>query len=289
MKLLLNQTCIIHSNIVSDIKIAKETGYDGMEFIYYKLNRFLNAGFTVADLKKYLDGFPVYAVGHVEDIERRGEGFKEVCKTTEFLCGIANELGCRNVQLVTGPLAMGTAGNPMYPGVFVSDEYKDLLKKEWKEIRKITAENLKIICDIGAGYNVRFYLETLGWTPAASLGRGLELLEETGKDNIGLIIDFWHMYVTDTTPDQIAKLNKSIINGVHYCDSLKKTGGVIDQTLRNVFPGFGCAPIKEYMEAIKATGYDDWMSGECFSEKNNQLESYDAALMMRKCMEYALY
>ncbi len=290
MKLVYNPTCTIHSNIVSDIDMAKKAGYDGIEILMSKLNGFLSAGLTLDYLNKQLDGFSVYGLGFVEDIERQGKGFEDVCREAERLCSIASKIGCPNVQLLTGPLAMGTAGNPMYPGVFVSEEYKEFIKKDWKEIRKITAGNVAAICDIGKKYGIRFYLEMLGWTPAGPLKHGLEIIEEAGRDNIGIVIDFWHMYVTDTTPDEIAKLDKSIINGAHYCDSLKKPlDGKIDQTLRDVYPGQGCAPIGEYIQALKSTGYEDWIAGECFSELHTQLEGYDVAKTMKKCMEYALY
>ena len=290
MKLIYNPTCTIHSNIVSDIEMARAADYDGIEVLASKLYAYLKAGLTLELFKEKLDGFPAYGVGFVEDIERQGKGFEDVCRETENLCRIAKQLECPNVQLLTGPLAMGTAGNPMYPGVFVSDEYKEFVKKDWKEIRKITAKNVAALCDIGKRYGVRFYLEALGWTPAGPLKNAIEIIDEAGRDNIGVVIDFWHMYVTNTSPDQVAKLDKNMINGAHFCDSLKKPdNGVIDQTLRNVYPGLGCAPIKEYVEALKATGYDDWIAGECFSEKHTQLEGYDVAYTMKKYMEFALY
>jgi sugar phosphate isomerase/epimerase len=59
--------------------------------------------------------------------------------------------------------------------------------------------------------------------------------------------------------------------------------------LRDIYPGLGYAPISEYVKALKATGYDDWIAGECFSEKHAQLEGYDVAYTMKKYMEYALY
>lgn len=290
MKLVFNPTCTLNSNIVSDIKMAKEAGYDGMEVLKFKLDRFLHAGFSIEDLKSKLDEFTIIGLGYVEDIERQGKGFEDVCRETERLCSIAKEINCPNVQLLTGPLAAGTAGNPMYTGVHISDEYKELSKKNWSEIRRITSKNIAVLCDLAKGYGVKFYLEMLGWTAAGPLRHGLEIIDEAGRENIGIIIDFWHMYVTDTSPDEIARLDKKLINGIHFCDSLKKPEtGVIDQNLRDVYPGLGCAPIKEYLDAIKATGYDDWIAGECFSIKHTELEGYEVARTMKKYMEFALY
>ena len=103
-------------------------------------------------------------------------------------------------------------------------------------------------------------------------------------------MDFWHLYVTDTKPEEISKLDKKFINGVHYCDSLeKKSNEPITEDLRDVYTGLGVVPLKAYMDAVHETGYNDWISGECFSRKHRELNSYEAAYMMKKKMEYLLY
>lgn len=289
MKIVYNPTCTINNNIFHDIEIARKAGYVGTEILINKLDDYLESGMTIESLKNKLEDFPVIGLGYVEDIERQGDSFRKVLFRTEQLCQIAKELNCKNVQLLTGPQAMGTANNPMYGDIKIPKQYEELLKKEWKEIRKITANNLKYICNIGEKYDVKFYLEALGWTPAGPLSRSVELIDELGCDNIGLVLDFWHLYVTGTTPDEVSKLDKKYINGVHFCDSLElEKGSKIDQSLRNVYPGMGSVPIKEYLDAIKSTGYDDWISGECFSLIHTHLDPEDVATTMKKYMEYTI-
>ena len=38
---------------------------------------------------------------------------------------------------------------------------------------------------------------------------------------IGILLDFWHLYTSDTTPDEVAKLDKNMILGVQICDSAR--------------------------------------------------------------------
>ena len=61
----------MHCNLLTDIQVAKETGYEGMEIIGSKLYRYLEQGLSIDDVKKQLDGFPVVAMGYVQDIERQ--------------------------------------------------------------------------------------------------------------------------------------------------------------------------------------------------------------------------
>jgi len=290
MKITFNPTCTIHSNFISDIGIAKASGFDAMELLVAKLYPYLDSGLTLAYAKECLGDMPAVGIGFVTDIERQGEGFNDVIAETRKICNCAKALGIPNVQLLTGPLALGTAGNPMYKDVVVTAEYEEFMKKGWSDIRKLTANNLREISKIGEEYGVRFYLEMLGWTPAAPLVRGVEIIDESGVDNVGIIIDFWHMYVSGTDPDVIAKIDKRYVNGAHFCDSLKlELGQPITQSLRDVYPGMGYAPMVEYIEALKATGYNDWIAGELFSVKHTELEAYDAARTMRKIMEYYLF
>ena len=46
MRYALHGMCSLHNNIVSDIRLAKETGYDGLEIHTEKLWRYINAGLT---------------------------------------------------------------------------------------------------------------------------------------------------------------------------------------------------------------------------------------------------
>jgi hypothetical protein len=37
----------------------------------------------------------------------------------------------------------------------------------------------------------------------------LRILDEAGHDNIGLAVDFWHLWNTGTEPDDVAKIDGS--------------------------------------------------------------------------------
>lgn len=277
-----NGTCTMHCNLVTDIAIAKETGYDGVEITGSKLYRYLEQGFTTKDLLTELDGMPVVALGYVQDIERQApDEYKALLEETKLMCSRAEALGCNTVQLLTGPIG---------PGLGDFDGYMGLTGKPWKEVRDLTSKNLKVLADIAAEHGVKYYLEPLTWAPLHTLAQTLELIDVTEKDNVGVVIDFWHMWTSGVTPDDVAKLDKKIIYGAHYCDSLPvpKDMKIISHDLRHVWSGGGSVPLKEWVDAVIATGYDDWWSCELFSPKHWELDPWRTAGLLREQLQLLL-
>lgn len=151
----------------------------------------------------------------------------------------------------------------------------------------MTAKNLRDLANIGKHHKVEFYLEPLSWTPLHTLAQALELLDEATVDNVGLNIDFWHHFTSGTTPDQIARLDGKVIKAIHFCDSLPVTGK-ITQELRNVWTGAGSIPLQEWVNAVKATGYNGWWSCELFSLRHYELDPWDTAQNLKALMEYLI-
>lgn len=179
-----NGTCTMYCNLMTDIHIAKETGYDGLEIIGAKLYRYLEQGYTVESVLKILDGFPVVGIGYVQDVERQeSKEYEALLQECERMCSLAKQLGCPMVQLLTGPIG---------PGIGQEGGYQGLSGRPWPEVRDLTVKNLKVLADIGVKYGLKFYFEPLAWTPVHTLQQTRELLEETGRDNVKLLIDFWH-------------------------------------------------------------------------------------------------
>jgi len=66
--------------------------------------------------------------------------------------------------------------------------------------------NICAIADIGKLLGIRFQIEVVAFTPFKSLQQGLDITAACGRDNVGLIIDFWHLHAGGKThPDEVAK------------------------------------------------------------------------------------
>ena len=278
MIIALNGTCTMLCNLVTDIQIAKDTGYDAIEIAGYKLYRYLDQGLTLEYLRTQFEGMPPVAVGYVQDIERQEpEEYAALMDECEKMCSLAEELGCPTVQLLTGPLDRG--------------EYKGLIGMPWPEMRDLTAKNLKALADIGAAHSVGFYLEPIHYSPLGTLPQTLELIDAAGKDNVGLVIDFWHMWNSGSSPDDIAKLDKKLIVGGHICDSTQPFDvlGSAEMPSRAVWTGGGNVPLKAYVDAVLSTGFDGWWSGELFSPKHWELDPWETAGLLKNTIRYLLF
>jgi sugar phosphate isomerase/epimerase len=267
-----------HANLLTSIRIARETGYAGIEIGGDKLTRYLAQGFGIDSLRPLLEETPPIGLSYVQDIERQEpKEYQALLGECETICALAGKLGCPMVQLLTGPL------DPTGP-------YKGLGDRPWPEARRLTAKNLAALADIGKAHGVRFYLEALTFTPLHRLDQQLELLAETGRDNVGLVLDFYHLWGSGTRPEDIARINKDLIFCVDFCDSVGGFGERDDarQRGRDVWTGGGRIPLKEWVDAVKATGFDGVWRCELLSPKYWELDPWHTARDLRMFLQYLL-
>jgi sugar phosphate isomerase/epimerase len=278
MLIALHNLATKHTNLLTSIRIARETGYAGIEIGKDKLNRYLAQGFGVESLRPLLKDVPPVGLSYVQDVERQNpkeyEALLEECEAT---CALAEQIGCPMVQLLTGPL------DPHGP-------YKGLAGRPWPEMRKLTAKNLAVLADIGKAHRVRFYLEALTFTPLNRLEQQVELLAETARDNVGLVLDFYHLWDSGARPEEIAKVNKHQIFCVDFCDSSDRfgEGGDGAQRGRDVWTGGGRVPLKEWVDAVRATGFDGVWRCELLSPKYWELDPWQTARDLKTFLEYLL-
>jgi sugar phosphate isomerase/epimerase len=278
MPIALHNLAARHTNLLTSIRIARETGYAGIEIGNDKLQSYLGNGFTIESLKPLFREVPPVGFSYVQDIERQTPAeFEALLAECEARSSLAEQIDCPMVQLLTGPL------DPTGP-------YKGLAGKSWPEMRQLTAKNLKVLAAIGKAHRVRFYLEALAFTPLNRLSQQLELLEETACDNVGLVLDFFHLWNSGTRPEEIARLNREVIFCVDFCDSLDPFGEPGDgrQSGRDVWTGGGRIPLKEWVDAVRATGFDGIWRCELLSPKYWELDPWQTARDLKAFLEYLL-
>lgn len=267
-----------HCNLITDIRIAQETGHVGIEINGDKLKRYLAQGYKVENLLPLLQNLPPVGLTYVKDIERQEPNdYSALLRECEELCSLAERLGCPMVQLLTGPL------DPQGP-------YRGLAGIGWPEMRRLTARNLQALSDIGRNHKVKFFLEPLAWTPLHQLQQALEVIDATERDNVGLVVDFWHLWGSGTTVEEISKLNKNTIFCVHFCDALEPWGqrGTAEQRGRDVWTGAGRIPLQEWVNAVRSTGFDGCWSCELLSPKYWELDPWTTARDLKAFLEYLL-
>jgi sugar phosphate isomerase/epimerase len=278
MQIALHNLATRHTNLLTSIRIARETGYAGIEIGIDKLQCYLDQGFTLEALQPLLAAVPPVGLSYVQDIERQEpREYQTLLAECEARCVLAEKLGCPMVQLLTGPL------DP-------KGSYQGLAGKPCAEMRTLTAKNLRALAQIGKEHQVGFYLEALTFTPLNRLEQQIELLDETACDNVGLVLDFFHLWNSGIRPEEIARVDKQHIFCVDFCDSLDPFGehGDSSQSGRNVWTGGGRIPLKEWVDAVRATGFDGIWRCELLSPKYWELDPWQTARDLKSFLEYLL-
>ena len=259
-----------------DLRIARETGHDGVLLVGDKLRRYLAEGFHIEQAANALDGVLVLGMNNVRDIERSSAaGRAALLAETLKLCQLASGIGCPSIQLLTGPL------DPTGP-------YQEPLEKDLDALSRDTAANLKDIGAIGRQFGIDFYIEPLAWTPLRDVHRMLNILADAAQDNIGLAIDFWHLWSSGFKPEDVARIDGRLIRSVDVCDGVGPPGALAgaDQRGRRVWTGAGAIPLKEWVDAVRATGFDGTWCCELLSPQHWQLDPWRTARDLRALMDY---
>lgn len=258
----LHTKSIWRSNLLSDLRIASEAGFGGVEMAGTKVWDYLEAGRSVEDVVETMKRWDtqIISINDIAHVERTGDDdIARMLREAEGLSSFAESVGCDCIQLV--PLC-ALEGRPE------------------EEIISITADNIRRICDVGARHGVRFQLEPVAWSPIHSLRTTRMLIDAVGRDNFGTVVDFWHLwYGAETTLDEVRSFDPSRIYHIHFGDGTRNAPGTVcDETiLRGHYAGEGAIPIADWVQAVKDTGYDGWWSYELVSAYHWQADTKEVA------------
>lgn len=254
----LHLNSIKYMNLRTSFRLAHECGFNAVEISVPKLRNYLSIGNAPQDVVSMLKEFSLTPVC-VNDIfgveSMRPEERRRIFAEMEYLAPITQAIGCKTLQVC--PLT-------------------ELSELSWPEARRMTAMNIRKLAEMAAPYGVRIQLETMAWAPIHSLALGLEVLDEVGLPNTGISIDTWHFYAGgETTPDDVAKMDKNLMCNIHFCDGRRPYAGEAwdEEVQRAYYPGEGDIPLKEYADAIRATGYTGPWSIELISRKHWEEDS----------------
>ena len=254
----LHLNSIKYCNLVTAFALAHEAGFQAVEISVPKIQNYLAIGKTAADIRALLKAYSLRPVC-VNDIfgveSMRPEERKRIFAEMDFLAPLTEEIGCKTLQVCPLP---------------------ELSELSWPEARRMTAKNIRVLCEKAKAHNVTIQLETMAWAPIHSLSRGLEMIDEVGMDNMGISIDTWHFYAGgETTPEELSKLDPKLMCNIHFCDGRRPYPGEEwdEEVQRAYYPGEGDIPLYEYADAIRATGYKGPWSIELISRKHWQEDS----------------
>lgn len=282
-RLIYNSTVSRHSTLSIDLEIVSRCGFDGYEVAPGKLRDFLAAGYGEDELSARLAAVDVTGVGFIKDLERDIRQEPALQAEAREVFDLARIAGAKGVQVLTGPLELQAVQD--HARGRTSTLYSGLLGHSREDQLNVTARALAGLADVAAESGLLIYLEALAWAPLNRLADQQELIVRAERENIRLVVDYWHCYASGDTPDDVAKLDRRLIYGVHVCDSLANPGGIPNEVImRDVPSGSGVLNLQDWTDAVKATGYDDWWSCESFCRRQQQDNSFAQAAFLLEQM-----
>ncbi len=135
--------------------------------------------------------------------------------------------------------------------------------------RKFVAESIAALAPFAADHRVRLGIEPLHPMYAASrsvivtLAQALAITKEIGAENVGVVIDVYHVWWDPALYQQIADAPGRIF-GLHLCDWLDPLPDFVNG--RGLM-GDGVADVRGIREAVEASGYRGPIEVEIFNEQ----------------------
>jgi sugar phosphate isomerase/epimerase len=187
----------------------------------------------------------------------------------EQLCASIRDLAAVEpvcVVVVTGPL-----------GTYEPDEARELAVTGLQRIARVAADvGITVAIEpmhtsIAAEYS---WIDTL---PAA-----IELLDDVGEPNTGVLFDIWHLWDTPGVLDHVRTHAGRFVD-VHVDDRRDPTRSWCDRVL----PGDGIAGVRSIFAALEDGGYDGWYELEVISDDGRHEDDFADSLWKRDPLELA--
>jgi sugar phosphate isomerase/epimerase len=248
----LHAATIMHTNVVTDVHVARAAGFDGIELWFPKLARYLDAGFSTAELLDELGPLRVTmldALIPIESFDR--DARRRLRAECSRMAEVAADLACPAIQVVA---------------------LSEFESAEWSGQRSALIASLKELADISISHGVRLAVEPVVFSPFRSLSQALEVIDVVGPDRVGLCLDTWHLWTSGTRWDAVAAVDKALVIAAHLSDTQARSGTEWSDADRTALPGEGILPLRDAIDAIAATGYDGCWAVEMKSERHWEWE-----------------
>ena len=147
------------------------------------------------------------------------------------------------------------------------------------EARRIIVDGLRRLARAGAEAGVGVSLEPIHtsmgaeWTTITTIPETVDLLDEVGEPNLGILFDTWHLWDTPTVLDDIAR-HADRFAGVHVNDWRVPTRSWADR----LPPGEGVMDLPAIFGALEKAGFAGWYDLEIFSDDGTFGNDYEESL-----------
>ncbi len=258
------------SGFLKDIEIVSKAGYDGIELWIRDIQKYLTAGGTLNDLKKYTDdlGLKVenaigFAQWIVDDENTRKEGTEQLKREMDMMA----QLGCKRIA---APPA-GATGTPVLDLFEVAKRYRHIL-------------------EIGDKTGVVPQLEFWGAsTNLHHISQAMFVATAANHPNACILADVYHMFRGGSGFDSLKQISGNAIHIFHFNDYVDSIPREKQKDSDRVYPGDGAAPFNQIIKDLNAMSGSKVLSLELFNEKYWKQDALEVAktglLKMKKLVK----
>jgi sugar phosphate isomerase/epimerase len=132
------------------------------------------------------------------------------------------------------------------------------------EMRGVTVRGLREVAKVAAGEGLRIGVEPYRVTSGAmvnTLPDAVELADEIGGSNVGVIVDLWHLWNEPGFCQHLRQYGQQVF-GIQISDWRQPTRSWADRIL----PGDGVIDLTSILKAAEDGGYAGWYDLEIFSD-----------------------
>lgn len=253
-------------DVEQEVDIAAEAGYAGVELWMMRIQRFLEKGGKLPELRRRIEDHGLTLVGGVgfaswlvDDDARRAEGIAQMTKEMDILA----ELGCRHIAA---------------PAAGLTEPITDLDE---------AGERYRAILEIGRKTGVRPLLELWGWSPAMSkMSVAAAVATAAGDEDAALLLDVFHIFKGGNRFESLGLLNGRKMPVLHLNDYPADPPLEKITDADRVYPGDGIAPLATILQTMRDTGFTGFLSLEVFNRTYWETQSpLEAAKMGKEKME----
>jgi sugar phosphate isomerase/epimerase len=112
------------------------------------------------------------------------------------------------------------------------------------------------------------------FTLVSTIPEAVELIEEVGEPNLGIMFDTWHHWDVPNLLDEIRREAHRFVPAIHVDDWRDPTRGWSDRAV----PGEGIIDLPGIFGALEAAGWDGWADVEIFSDDGTLVTDYPDSL-----------
>jgi 4-hydroxyphenylpyruvate dioxygenase len=238
-------TVSLSGTLIEKVKAIANAGYDGLELFE---NDLTVSNLRPSELRQITTdlGLEIIGLQPFRDYEAMPEPFKSrSLDRAKYKFELMQQLGTKKLFICSNT------------SIYTINSFEK------------AAEDLYDIAELAKKHGFEIGYEALSWGRCVNTyHQSVEIVRRANHPNLGNILDNFHISVVGSTFEDIYTIPKEKLTVVQVADAMKHDMGAmhIARHLR-CFPGQGSFPVVEFMAAVRATGYDGYISHEIFSDE----------------------